>query len=87
MILVVDNNEERRKNIITWLKVKGYMASGTNFSELPYYTLPFMTVYISPTLTETNKIKYNSDTISVFVSERPSVKIPTWDTRCGNRLL
>ncbi len=78
MILVVDNNEERRKDTITWLRVNGIMSSGTNFSELPYYTKPFMTVYVNPTSSEASRTQNSEQTLSVFICDRPSVKLPSW---------
>ena len=76
MILVVDNNEERRKNTVSWLRVKGYMSSSTNFSELSFYTKPFLTVYVNPTSSEASSITDAEDTLSLFICDRPSVKIP-----------
>lgn len=76
MILVVDNNDERRKNTVTWLRVKGYMASGTSFDELALRTKPFMTVYVNPTSSEVNELKSFDDTLSVFICDRASVKTP-----------
>ena len=81
MILVVDNNDERRKNTITWLRVKGYMASGTCFGELSFYTKPFMTVYVNPTQNEVDEMTSSDDTISVFICDRPSVVAPSWAIR------
>ena len=81
MILVVDNNDERRKNTITWLRVKGYMATGTSYSELPYYTKPFMTVYMNPTAKEAEHISNSGDTLSVLICDRFSVKTPPFAIR------
>ena len=78
MILVVDNNEERRKNIIAWLRAKCYMSSGTNYSELSFYTKPFMTVYVNPTSSAASQISNDESTLSLFICDRPSVKIPPW---------
>lgn len=78
MILVVDNNDERRKNTITWLRVKGYMSSGIKYDMLSCYTKPFLTVYVNPTASEADEIKNSPDTISVFICDRPSVTLPPW---------
>ena len=78
MILVVDNNDERRKNTVTWLRVKGYMASGIEFDALSMYTKPFMTVYVNPTAKEAAKITNSQDTITVFICDRPSIHLPPW---------
>ena len=84
MILVVDNNDERRKNTITWLRVKGYMANGTSYGELPFYTKPFMTVYMNPTAKEAEHISSSDDTLSVLICDRFSVKTPPFAIRVSN---
>ncbi|MBQ8545899.1 MAG: hypothetical protein IJ437_03035 [Clostridia bacterium] len=77
MILIVDNNEERRRNVTIWLRVKGYLVSCIGYDDLKYSTKPFMTVYVNPARDYIDKIK-NKDTISVIFSERNSINLPEW---------
>lgn len=81
MILVVDNNDERRKNTVTWLRVKGYMSNGIKYEVLSLYTKPYMTVYINPTVKEAQAISYSDDTVSLLICDRPSVKAPPFVKR------
>ncbi len=77
MILIIDNNEERRKNLCIWLRVKHYIVSGISYDDMDYYTKPFMTVYINPSRKNLPYIK-NEDTISVIFTERRSYELPEW---------
>ena len=38
MILIIDNNEERRKDIAIWLRVRGYIVSTISYEYMDYYT-------------------------------------------------
>jgi hypothetical protein len=78
MILLVDDNDERRRNLLIWFRVKGYLVSEARYDELKLFTKPFITVYVNPTMTSVSKIKYSNDTISIFFSERKSVTLPQW---------
>lgn len=77
MILIVDNNDERRKNVAIWLRVKGYIVSYIGYDDLKYSTKPFMTVYINPARSYIDKIK-NDDTVSVIFTERKGIRLPQW---------
>lgn len=81
MILVVDDNHERRKNTVTWLRVKGYMATGIKYDDLSFYTKPFMTVYINPLASFVSSLADTDDTVSVIITDRPSVKVMPWAKR------
>ncbi len=77
MILIVDNSEERRKNLVIRLRVKGYLVCGINYDDIDYYTKPFMTVYINPPRQIIDKLK-NEDTISVIFTDRLAMNLPLW---------
>lgn len=77
MILIVDDNEERAKNICAWLRMKGLLVSFIGYENMAYYTKPFMTVYINPAHKYVGEIK-NEETISIIFTERKTVKIPEW---------
>ena len=77
MILIIDNNEERRKDIAIWLRMKGYIVSTISFEYMDYYTKPNVTVYINPSNKIVPLLK-NTDTISVIFSERKSISFPDW---------
>lgn len=77
MILLVDNNEERAKDIQVKLRLKGYTVSVSRYEELCVRTKPVFTAYINPTSDEVSKMT-NGDTISIVFSNRQSVKLPLW---------
>ena len=77
MILLVDNNEERRKDIQVKLRIKGYTVSVSSYDELLIRTKPFFTVYINPTKNELGKI-YNGDTKTIIFSNREHLNLPKW---------
>ena len=74
MILIIDNNEERRNNITIWLRVKGYIVSQISYEDMDYYTKPFLTAYINPpnALLETLG---NENTLSVIFTERQNANL------------
>lgn len=78
MILIVDENEERRINLQIKLRVKGYLTNVTSYQDLWFHTKPFMTVYVNPKTSDMQLIKNSQDTISVFFCDRKSVKLPAW---------
>ena len=78
MILIVDENEDRRENLQIKLRVKGYLTNVTSYEDLWFHTKPFMTVYINPKMSDMQLIKNSEDTISVFFCDRKSVKLPLW---------
>ena len=77
MILIVDNSEERRKNLVIRLRVKGFLACGIDYNDKDFYTKPFMTVYINPPRPKIDNLK-NDDTISVIFTDRDKMELPTW---------
>ncbi len=78
MILLVDDSEERRENLLIRFRVKGYLVNATPYDELWFHTKPFITVYINPTKTQMLKIKNSEDTISMVFCDRGSVPLPIW---------
>ncbi len=78
MILIVDNNKERSKDLVVKLRIKGYIVASTQYDELWYHTKPFMTVYINPSRDEASKLINDTSTISVIFCDRHSVKLPLW---------
>lgn len=77
MILIVDDNVERRNNLTIWLRMKGYVVSEIPYEYMDFYTKPILTAYINPQNKMIDSIK-NADTISVIFSERKSINLPSW---------
>ena len=77
MILLVDNNDERAKDIQVKLRLKGYTVSTSRYDELVLRTKPVFTIYINPTNKEVSKMT-NGDTISIVFCDRKSVMLPLW---------
>ena len=77
MILLVDNNDERAKDIQIKLRLKGYTVSTSRYDELILRTKPVFTIYINPTNKEVSKMT-NGDTISIVFCDRKSVMLPLW---------
>lgn len=83
MILIVDNSEERRNNLVIRLRVKGYLVCGINYDDIDYYTKPFMTVYVNPPRKMVDKLTAG-DTISVAFTDRNNFQLPLWTTNIYN---
>ena len=83
MILILDNNKERRHGVYLSLYMKKYIVSEQPLEYMDFYTKPFLTVYIEPTREEIWKIK-QEDTISVIVKNRITYPIPSWLTVIPN---
>lgn len=64
MILILDNNKERRHGVYLSLFMKKYIVSEQPIEYMDYYTKPFLTVYIEPTYEEMQKIK-KEDTLCI----------------------
>ena len=79
MILIIDNNDERRNNLVIRLRVKGYLICGISYNDIEYYTKPYMTVYVNPPRHVIDNLK-REETISVVCTERsnPSPNLPKW---------
>lgn len=77
MILILDNNEYRRHDVMLSLFIKKYLVAEHPLSEMDYYVKPFMTVYINPLTDELKKIK-NEDTVTVVVKSNPPRNLPPW---------
>ncbi|MBR2943516.1 MAG: hypothetical protein IKC16_00330 [Clostridia bacterium] len=78
MILIVDDNFERRKDIVIKLRIKNYIVAGVQYDELKMYTKPYMTVYINPTRSFVASLKNDTSTLNVFFCDRASIKLPLW---------
>lgn len=77
MILLLDNNQFRRRSIYLTIYSKKYLVSEQTITDSEYYTKPFMTVYINPTSTELSKIK-NENTVCVVAKNNVSVPLQKW---------
>ena len=61
MILILDNNQFRRKDLFKALHKKGYVVACHPFDEYKLYTKPLMTVLMNPARSEIDKvIEYSS---------------------------
>ena len=76
MILLIDNNEERRKSLTILLRVKGYIVSAISYENMDYYVKPFLTAYINPPNKIAESLK-SEDTLSVIFTER-KLSLPSW---------
>lgn len=77
MILILDNNQHRRRSIYLTLYSKKYMVAEQTINDSQHYTKPFMTVYINPTKTEMQNIK-NENTLCVVAKNNVSIHVPEW---------
>ena len=77
MILLLDNNQYRSHDVLLSLFMKKYTVAEQSIDDMDYYTKPFLTVYLNPTVQQIHKIK-NEDTICVVAKNNLSVQTPPW---------
>ena len=77
MILLLDNNQYRRHDIFLSLYMKKYTVAEQSIDDMDYYTKPFITVYLNPTIEQIQKIK-NEDTICIVAKNNLSISTPPW---------
>ncbi len=77
MILILDNNQFRRRGVYLTLYSKKFLVSEQTIADSEYYTKPFMTVYINPTSTEISKIK-DEKTLCVVAKNNVTSFVPHW---------
>ncbi|MBQ8145351.1 MAG: hypothetical protein IJ039_01065 [Clostridia bacterium] len=77
MILLFDNNQYRRHDILLSLFMKKYIVAEQPLDDMDFYTKPFMTVYLNPTEAQMKKIK-KEDTLCVVAKNNVIGKTPDW---------
>ena len=77
MILIFDNNEYRRHDILMSLFMKKYIVAEQPIEYMDYYTKPFMTVYINPNTEQLKKIK-DENTVCIVAKNRMTIVPPPW---------
>ena len=77
MILILDNNEYRRHDIMMSLFMKKYIVADQPIEYMDFYTKPFLTVYVNPTTEQLKKIK-NEDTVCIVAKNRMTIVPPPW---------
>lgn len=77
MILLLDNNEYRRRSIYATLYSKKYIVTAQPLTEAEYLTKPFLTVYINPTQSQIERIR-KENTICVVAKNGFQGTAPSW---------
>ena len=77
MILILDNNKERRHGIYLSLFIKKYIVSEQALEYMDFYTKPYLTVYLDPTYDDIKKIK-KEDTLCVIVKNNVNFPVHDW---------
>ncbi|MBE6674022.1 MAG: hypothetical protein E7596_02825 [Ruminococcaceae bacterium] len=77
MILLLDNNQYRRHDVLLSLFMKKYTVAEQTIDDMDCYTKPFVTVYLNPTIQQIQKIK-KEDTICVVAKNNLTIQTPSW---------
>lgn len=71
MILILDNNQYRRRDIFNRLRINGYMVSAQDFEIGVEFTKPFLTVVINPTNAQLMTIKRENTKYLIIKANKP----------------
>lgn len=71
MILILDNNQYRRREIFNKLRLNGYIVSAQDLEMGLEFTKPFLTVLINPTNTELMSIKRENTKYLIIKPNKP----------------
>ena len=77
MILILDNNEYRRKYVFDKLRLLDHLVASSGISEGAYLTKPLFTVIINPSNLDIKKIKRENTNYLVIKSSKPD-NLPSW---------
>ena len=77
MILILDDNQYRRKSVFDRLRLHKYMVSAQEISVGNYMVKPVLTVYINPTSDQIKIIK-RENTIYLIIKNNKPENLPFW---------
>ena len=77
MILILDDNQFRRKSVFDRLRLNGYMVSAQEYSVGMYMVKPVLTVFVNPTNDQIKKIKRENTKYLIIKKNKPDY-LPSW---------
>lgn len=77
MLLVFDDNEYRRKNLLVKFRLKNMIVSFQAYAYYPFFTKPLITVLINPSFDILSTL-CNNNTVTIVAKNDLKAKLPDW---------